>query len=293
MYPRISIIVPVYNKQKQISRCIESVKSQSYKNWELILIDDGSTDNSAFIIQSYLSDSRISYFYKENGGVSSARNMGIKKASGEWIIFLDADDYFLSNALFTLLDFALSNGTLIAAANFYVEHNAKRYGQCEGRKRVVKNNFRSWYFMTCYLRAGSAMFHSSVIKCISFDELLNRYEDAKFWFAIMREQKIAYTSDYVMVYSEDNLELSKRSSNVLSDYTFSMTFSRVSFWEKIVLASLLKQSLNLYPEYNIFLKERYHKYLSYLYIEQIICIFPGVLMRMKRMLRKIYGIFSN
>ena len=293
MYPRISIIVPVYNKQKQISRCIESVKSQSYKNWELILIDDGSTDNSAFIIQSYLSDSRISYFYKENGGVSSARNMGIKKASGEWIIFLDADDYFLSNALFTLLDFALSNGTLIAAANFYVEHNAKRYGQCEGRKRVVKNNFRSWYFMTCYLRAGSVLFHSSIVKNHFFDESLSRYEDIKWEFDVIRGRKIAYTSDYVMVYSEDSLGLSKCSSDVSSDYSFSMTFSGVSFWEKIVLAKLLKQSLNLYPEYNIFLKERYHKYLSYLYIEQIICIFPGILMRMKRMLRKIYGIFSN
>lgn len=118
MYPRISIIVPVYNKQKQIERCILSVVKQSYKEWELILIDDGSTDDSAFIIQSYLSDSRISYFYKENGGVSSARNMGMKKASGEWIIFLDADDYFLPNALSILFDFAFSHGTLIAAANF-------------------------------------------------------------------------------------------------------------------------------------------------------------------------------
>lgn len=293
MYPRISIIVPVYNKQKQIERCILSVVKQSYKEWELILIDDGSTDDSAFIIQSYLSDSRISYFYKENGGGSSARNMGMKKASGEWIIFLDADDYFLPNALSILLDFALSHGTLIAAANFYVEHNGKRYGLCEGRKRVVKNNFRSWYFMTCYFRAGSVLFHSSIIKNHFFDESLSRYEDIKWGFDVIRGQKIAYTSDYVMIYSEDNLGLSKRSSNVLSDYSFSMTFSGVSFWEKIVLAKLLKQSLNLYPEYNIFLKERYHKYLSYLYIEQIICIFPGILMRMKRMLRKIYGIFSN
>lgn len=283
----VSVIVPVYNKQNQIGRCIESVKSQSYKNWELVLIDDGSTDDSAFIIQSYLSDSRISYFYKENGGVSSARNMGIKKASGEWVIFLDADDYLLPNALFILLDFALSHGTLIAAANFYVEYNGKKYGQCEGRKRIVKNNFRSWYFMTCYFRAGSAIFHSSIVKRFPFDEFLSRYEDIKWGFDVMRGQKIAYTSDYVMVYSEDDLGLSKRSINVLSDYSFSMTFSGASFWEKIVLANLLKQSLNLYPEYSTFLKEKYCEYLLYLYIEQIICILPGILMRVKRLLRKI------
>ena len=283
----ISVIVPIYNKQKQISRCIESVKIQSYKNWELILIDDGSTDNSAFIIKSYLSDSRIFYFYKENGGVSSARNMGMKKASGEWIIFLDADDYFLPNALSILLNFALSQHTFIAAANFYVEHNGKRYGLCEGRKRIVKNNFRSWYFMTCYLRAGSTLYHSSIISNFYFDESLNRYEDVKWGFDVIRGQKIAYTSDYVMVYSEDNLGLSKRSSNVLNDYSFSMTFSGVSFWEKIVLASLLKQSLNLYPEYRTYLKEKYHDYLFYLYMEQIMCIFPGILMRAKRLFRKI------
>ena len=113
----ISVVVPVYNKQNSIKRCIESVLKQSYINWELLLIDDGSTDNSAKIIQPYLKDDRIHYYHKENGGVSSARNMGIRKAKGEWIIFLDSDDYFLPNALNSLLQTAEPNHVLISAGN--------------------------------------------------------------------------------------------------------------------------------------------------------------------------------
>lgn len=287
----ISVIVPIYNKQAQISRCIESVKIQSYKNWELILIDDGSTDNSAFIIKSYLSDSRIFYFYKENGGVSSARNMGMKMASGEWIIFLDSDDYFLQNALSILLNLALSQRTLIAAANFYVENNGKRYGLCEGRKRIVKNNFRSWYFMTCYLRAGSTIFHSSVIKHFYFDEFLNRYEDIKWGFNIMRKQKIAYTPDYVMVYSEDNLGLSHKAKDINKDYTFSLDFVGKSFWERLSLIIILKQGLVLYPEYRYLLKSKYKEVWYLIYINAFLSVIVSIRIRFIRLIRKLKYFF--
>lgn len=110
----ISVIIPIYNKQRFIGRCIESVLSQTYTDWELLLIDDGSTDASAERIQSYLADQRIRYIYKENGGVSSARNRGIKEAKGEWIIYIDADDYFLPEALQILYDTAVNNHVLIS-----------------------------------------------------------------------------------------------------------------------------------------------------------------------------------
>ena len=90
----VSIIVPVYNSEKFISRCIESILAQSYKNYELLLIDDGSIDTSPQIIKKYSeSDSRIRAIIKENEGVAQTRNMGIKEARGEYILFLDNDDY--------------------------------------------------------------------------------------------------------------------------------------------------------------------------------------------------------
>ncbi|BAQ64668.1 glycosyltransferase [Geminocystis sp. NIES-3709] len=89
----VSIIIPTYNCSKYIIEAIESVFSQSYQNLEIIVIDDGSTDDTKTIIEPYLN--RIYYFYQENQGASKARNLGIEKAKGELIAFLDADDFFL------------------------------------------------------------------------------------------------------------------------------------------------------------------------------------------------------
>lgn len=95
-----SIIVPVYNASKFISRCINSVLSQSIDDWELILIDDGSTDNSGAICDDYaIQDERIKVHHIENGGVSNARNIGIESAEGKYILFLDSDDYIDSNCI--------------------------------------------------------------------------------------------------------------------------------------------------------------------------------------------------
>lgn len=87
--PLISIIVPVYNSENTINRCVDSILQQTFTGWELLLIDDGSKDSSGDICDEYArNDFRIKVFHKENGGVSSARNYGIKLAKGEWIILL-------------------------------------------------------------------------------------------------------------------------------------------------------------------------------------------------------------
>lgn len=93
-----SIIIPLYNKRTLIKKSIDSIQSQSCQNFEIIVVDDGSTDDSAIYVKQFV-DSRIKYYYKENGGVSSARNYGIDKANGEWVIFLDADDEMLPDTL--------------------------------------------------------------------------------------------------------------------------------------------------------------------------------------------------
>lgn len=95
---KISIVVPVYNAAAYLSECIESVLKQSFENFELLLIDDGSKDNSFEIAKMYQDkDSRVKAFSKENGGVSSARNFGISKATGDYITFIDSDDYVVEN----------------------------------------------------------------------------------------------------------------------------------------------------------------------------------------------------
>jgi len=103
MYPLVSIIVPVYNAESFIKRCIDSILRQTFTNYELLLIDDGSNDSSGVICDDYSQkDDRVKVFHKENGGVSTARNLGIDQSKGKWITFIDADDWiepgYLENA---------------------------------------------------------------------------------------------------------------------------------------------------------------------------------------------------
>lgn len=91
----ISIIIPLYNKEKTILRCLNSVLGQTYKEFEVIIVDDGSVDNGVFIIENSISDKRVKIIKQKNGGVSKARNTGAKAANGNWLVFLDADDYWL------------------------------------------------------------------------------------------------------------------------------------------------------------------------------------------------------
>lgn len=90
----ISIIVPVYNSSKVLEKCIDSILAQTYKSFELILIDDGSSDESGKICDKYADiDDRLRVYHRTNYGVSASRNFGIEKAKGEWIAFIDSDDY--------------------------------------------------------------------------------------------------------------------------------------------------------------------------------------------------------
>lgn len=101
--PLISIVIPVYNKEDYIIRCMESLEQQTFQDYEVILVDDGSTDSSAKVIKGYLADPRIHYIYQENAGVSAARNRGLNSAVGDWIAFVDPDDYLKPEYLEKLL----------------------------------------------------------------------------------------------------------------------------------------------------------------------------------------------
>lgn len=120
---KISIIIPVYNAEKFLEECIISVLNQTYDNFELLLIDDGSKDKSPMICDEYaLKDNRIKVFHIQNGGSSNARNYGIKQANGNWIMFMDADDWIETDACEKLLHIATSNDLNCVYSSFYISY---------------------------------------------------------------------------------------------------------------------------------------------------------------------------
>lgn len=115
----VSIIVPIYNVEDYLHDCVDSILSQSHKNIEVILVNDGSNDKSAYIIDSYKEkDDRVIAVHKENGGSSSARNAGLDIAKGQWISFIDSDDWIDKNMINELVGACKSNETKIAACGF-------------------------------------------------------------------------------------------------------------------------------------------------------------------------------
>ena len=120
----ISIIVPIYNVERFISQCVESVLSQSYSDWELILVDDGSTDSSGDICDEFVAkDKRIKCVHKINGGVTEARKVGWKLSRGEWIAFVDGDDTLPVNSLLTLYEKSKEIDTEIIEGSHKNRHN--------------------------------------------------------------------------------------------------------------------------------------------------------------------------
>ena len=122
MEPLISVIVPIYNAEQYIDRCIKSILKQTYSNLEVLLIDDGSSDGSSSICKQYeLSDNRVHYYHQHNSGVSAARNKGLDIAKGEYIGFCDADDWIESDMYEVLYSMINSSQSDIAICSFTVD----------------------------------------------------------------------------------------------------------------------------------------------------------------------------
>lgn len=140
MDPIISIIVPIYNVGKYLPKCIESILNQTFKNFELILVNDGSTDNSGVVCDDYAKkDTRIKIIHKSNGGVSSARNAGLYVAKGEYIGFVDPDDYIDKNMYEKLYRLCIDNNSDIAICRFNREINGKIQNK-ESTEEIIELN---------------------------------------------------------------------------------------------------------------------------------------------------------
>lgn len=120
MEPLVSIITPVYNSEKYLEETILSVINQTYKNWELLLIDDCSIDNSYKIIEKYLADERIKYLRNErNSGPAVTRNVGLENSNGKYIALLDSDDFWKKDKLKNQVDFMMKNNLELSHGNYY------------------------------------------------------------------------------------------------------------------------------------------------------------------------------
>lgn len=134
---KVSVIVPVYNVEKYLKKCIDSLLIQTYEDIEIILIDDGSTDSSGEICDSYSKkDSRIKVIHKKNGGLSDARNKGLDLASGQWVTFVDSDDYVTKNYVERLLSLLIANNADISIAT-YTYITEKKYKNRETGELAV------------------------------------------------------------------------------------------------------------------------------------------------------------
>ena len=167
----ISIVVPVYNVEKYLPECIDSLISQTYSNIEIILVNDGSTDNSGEICDNYSKiDNRIKVIHKENGGLSDARNEGLKNISGKLIMFIDSDDYIDRNLVETLYKNLIKEQADISISAYSILLKNKTKDICTSNTYLTLNNKESIDYMY-RLKYYSPMISSKLFRIELFDNI--------------------------------------------------------------------------------------------------------------------------
>lgn len=180
LYPLISIIVPVYQAEKYLDRCVKSILAQTYLNWELLLVNDGSPDNCGELCNTWSrKDNRIRAFHKENSGVSSARNLGLDNASGEYIMFVDSDDEIAKSTLEICYNEVLKNDVDILQYSLTRDYDDLGKLKKPLEPTDVSKYIENGHFMVCI---GGSFIKRSIIEnhSIRFDESLKLAEDLLF-----------------------------------------------------------------------------------------------------------------
>lgn len=171
--PTISLIIPVYNTEKWLHRCLDSVLAQTYQDYEVILVDDGSRDTSAAILDEYaFRDSRFRVFHEQNRGSSLARKFGMSKAQGEWLIFMDSDDDVHPTYIQALYDAATQNNLLIAACDMQRVANDAEAKTIHNATTVVLNeeHLHDRFFKYDFWGFWGKIYHKSVFEGLYFPE---------------------------------------------------------------------------------------------------------------------------
>jgi glycosyltransferase involved in cell wall biosynthesis len=211
----ISIIVPVYNTEKYLDNCIKSIVNQSYKNLEIILIDDGSTDNSGEICEKWSKkDSRIVLIHQNNQGVSTARNIGLNIATGEYIGFVDSDDYIDEKMYELLINKIKKYDAGICFCNVYaVNDNIINAPQMSYPEICTSKEFMNIYWKTKNKNGvlWNKLIKSKYFKNIKFESNISYAEDVLVYFQILnRAEKVVFEKSYLYFHRNRKDSLSYR-----------------------------------------------------------------------------------
>lgn len=217
--PEISIIVPVYNVEQYLSKCLDSVLCQTFEDFELLLINDGSTDNSSEICERYAKqDDRIHYMTQKNQGLGRTRNVGINAAAGSYIMFVDSDDYIAENMLEILYQNILFSSADIAVCGLYNVYKTRCMPQCDQIEQFTCDNVQAFKLLLIGEKIpGSScnkLFKKELLERVRYPEGI-LYEDVAFHTSLMQAVKTVHvdtTPLYYYVHRENSITTEKFNS---------------------------------------------------------------------------------
>ena len=212
----ISIVIPIYNAEKYLEECLNSIKNQTYKNFEVIMVNDGSKDNSETICKRFSEDdTRFRYFKKENGGVSSARNIGLDNVEGDYITFIDADDWVDENYLDLLITTVEKNHSDIVVSSykqfnnidvFYLRAYSLQEKYLLNFEKMNRDDFLTIFpklmsTNVCFNNAVAKLFRKELVNDLRFDTSIKYGEDLDFYFRLyLTVDSISYVDEPTYVY---------------------------------------------------------------------------------------------
>lgn len=194
----VSIITPSYNTAKFIGKTIESVQNQTYQNWEMIIVDDCSTDNTDEIVAGYMSDKRIKYIKNEkNSGAAVSRNRALREAKEKWIAFLDSDDLWMPMKLEKQIGFMEKNGYHFSYTNYEeIDTDGNRTGvRVTGPKKITKTGM----FNYCWPGCLTVMFDAKQVGSIQIEDI-KKNNDYAMWLKICRKADCYLLDEYLGQY---------------------------------------------------------------------------------------------
>ncbi len=212
---KVSIIVPVYNCEAYLERCFDSIKGQTLTDWECIVIDDGSTDNSGRICDSYASeDSRFKVIHQENRGVSAARNAGLGAAAGEYVGFVDSDDWIESNMFSILYTEAIDTGSDVVVCSV-CDRRSGRHREILSSKEALMTMFDPRSGMEGF--SVTRLIRRSLLKSASFDENVRCYEDLIFFYHLFAHAEKVCWYDVPLYHYDESRSDSATASYLVND----------------------------------------------------------------------------
>ena len=232
MNPIVSIIVPVYKVENYLERCIESIINQSYRNLDIILIDDGSPDKCGYICDNYAKqDDRITVIHKENGGLSDARNRGIEIAKGQYITFVDSDDFIHYDYVLNMVDTALKLGCDVVQCGFE-KGELQSFPKSKKTNSVkVYNNINIFYGRKLKITAWAKLYSKSIFFHIRFPVGKINEDEFITYKAIYGAGKIGIMSKPLYYYYQSPVSI-MRGNNKVVKLDFMCAFEqRIQFFQ--------------------------------------------------------------